>query len=55
MAVTAPSTALSGLPRRLVQDGIVEEEAMLEALQETKSSGATIVEYLVTEELADAQ
>jgi type IV pilus assembly protein PilB len=55
MAATAPSTAISGLPRRLVQDGIVEEEAMLEALQEIKSSGSTIVEYLVEQELADAQ
>jgi type IV pilus assembly protein PilB len=55
MAATAPSTAISGLPRRLVQDGIVEEEAMLEALQEIKSSGSTIVEYLVEQKLADAQ
>jgi type IV pilus assembly protein PilB len=55
MAVTAPSTAISGLPRRLVQDGIVAEEAMLEALQEIKSSGRTIVEFLVEQELADAQ
>ncbi len=55
MAVTAPSTALSGLPRRLVQDDIVTEEAMLEALQEAKASKATVVEYLVDQQLADAQ
>jgi len=55
MAVTAPSTALSGLPRRLVQDGIVTEEAMLEALQEAKASKSTVVEYLVDQDLADAQ
>jgi type IV pilus assembly protein PilB len=55
MVATAPSTAISGLPRRLVQDGIVDEETMLEALEETKSKGSTIVEYLVNEELADPQ
>ena len=55
MAVTAPSTALSGLPRRLVQDDIVTEEAMLEALQEAKAAKATVVEYLVEQNLANAQ
>jgi len=55
MAVTAPSTALSGLPRRLVQDDIVAEEAMLEALQEAKAAKATVVEYLVEQNLANAQ
>ena len=55
MVAATPNTAISGLPRRLVQDGIVDEETMLEALQETKSSEGTVVEYLVTQELADAQ
>jgi type IV pilus assembly protein PilB len=55
MAATAPTTALSGLPRRLVQDGIVEEEAMIEALEESKKSSANVVEYLVEHELADPQ
>ena len=55
MAATAPSTVISGLPRRLVQDGIVDEETMLEALEKTKKSGETVVAQLVDENLADAQ
>jgi type IV pilus assembly protein PilB len=55
MAVSAPSTVVSGLPRRLVQDGIVEEEAMLEALEETKESGISVVAHLIEAELADPQ
>ena len=34
MAVTATQNPLSGLPRRLVQDGIVSEEALIQALSE---------------------
>ena len=33
MAVSAPPPTITGLPRRLVQDAIVEEETMLEALE----------------------
>ena len=32
MAVTASNKALTGLPRRLVQDGIVAEDVLIEAL-----------------------
>jgi len=55
MAATAPSTVISGLPRRLVQDGIVDEETMLEVLASTRKSGGTIVSHLVDEGIADAQ
>ncbi|MCP4276470.1 MAG: type IV-A pilus assembly ATPase PilB [Gammaproteobacteria bacterium] len=55
MTATAHNIAISGLPRRLVHDGIVKEETMLEALVECKSKKATIVEYLVNQELADPQ
>jgi len=55
MAATAPSTVITGLPRRLVQDGIVDEETMLEVLESTQKSGATVVAHLVDEGLADAQ
>jgi type IV pilus assembly protein PilB len=54
MAATAPSTAISGLPRRLVQDGIVDEEAMLEAMDGALKAGATVVAHLVEQELADS-
>ncbi len=55
MAATAPSTMISGLPRRLVQDGIVDEETMLEVLASTRKSGGTVVSHLVNEGIADAQ
>jgi len=54
--VTAPvNTAISGLPRRLVQDGLVDEEAMMDALAQAKESGATVVELLVEQSIADAK
>ncbi len=43
MAATAPSTVISGLPRRLVQDGIVDEETMLEVLASTRKSGRALL------------
>ena len=55
MAAIAPSTVISGLPRRLVQDGIVDEETMIEVLEKTKNIGGTVVAHLVHEELADPQ
>ena len=55
MAATATSTVISGLPRRLVQDGIVDEETMLEVLEKTQKMGGTVVAHLVDDELADAQ
>ncbi|MDP7093331.1 MAG: type IV-A pilus assembly ATPase PilB, partial [Gammaproteobacteria bacterium] len=54
MAATAPSTAISGLPRRLVQDGIVDEEAMLQAMEDARKTGATVVAHLVEAEIADS-
>jgi len=55
MAATAPSSMISGLPRRLVQDGIVDEETMIEVLEVTRKSGETVVAHLVDEGLANAQ
>ena len=55
MAAIAPSTVISGLPRRLVQDGIVDEETMIEVLEKTRNIGGTVVAHLIHEELADAQ
>ena len=52
MAVETPTRAISGLPGRLVKDGIVSEEKMLEVLDETRESGVTVVSYLVKNELA---
>ena len=55
MAVSANNAALSGLPRRLVQDGIIEEEAVLEALKEARSKKLGLVPHLVGNELAEAR
>lgn len=55
MAVTASQTNLAGLPRRLVQDGIVAEEALQEATEAARKEKLPLVAYLVNQELADAR
>ena len=55
MAVTASQTTLSGLPRRLVQDGIVSEEVVLEAAEAARKAKQPLVAYLVGNELADSR
>jgi type IV pilus assembly protein PilB len=55
MAVTASQSTLSGLPRRLVQDGIVTEEAVLEAADAARKTKEPLVSYLVANELADSR
>ena len=55
MAVSANNAALSGLPRRLVQDGIIEEEAVLEAVKEARSKKLGLVPHLVGNALAEAR
>ncbi len=55
MAATATLGPLTGLPRRLVQDGIVGEEALNEALEATKEKKGSFVAYLVTNELGDSR
>ena len=55
MAVTASQTNLAGLPRRLVQDGIISEEKLLEASEAAKKEKLTLVAHLVNEELANAR
>ena len=47
MAVTAIKATLSGLPRRLVADGLIEEATILEAADAAKKEGASLVSYLV--------
>jgi len=55
MAVTASQTNLAGLPRRLVQDGLIAEDKLLEATDAAKQEKVALVAYLVNEELADAR
>ena len=55
MAVTAPQTTLAGLPRRLVQDGLISEAKLVEATEAAKKEKLPLVAYLVNEELAQAR
>ena len=55
MAVTASQTNLAGLPRRLVQDGLISEEKLLEAVDLAKKEKLSLVAYLVNEDLANAR
>jgi len=55
MAATATLGPLTGLPRRLVQDGIVPEEALNQALEATKGNNSSLVAYLVANELGSAR
>jgi type IV pilus assembly protein PilB len=51
---STPRSALGGLPQRLVQDGVVEEAAMMEAVAATKD-GRSIVTHLVKIGAANAR
>jgi len=53
MAATASQSNLAGLPRRLVQDGIVSEEQLLEASEAARKDKLPLIAYLVAADLAD--
>jgi len=55
MAISATSTNLSGLPRRLVQDGFISEAAILEAQLEARRERAGLVPHLVARKLVAAE
>ncbi len=55
MAATASQSTLSGLPRRLVQDGIIGEQEILEASEAARKEKLPLVAYLVSKELADSR
>ena len=55
MAATATQSNLSGLPRRLVQDGIVTEEVVQEALKTAQKEKVPLVAYLVANEMANSR
>ena len=48
-------SGLQGLPQRLVNDGLVDEFAMVEAIAAAKERRVSIVSYLVEHNLADAR
>jgi type IV pilus assembly protein PilB len=55
MAVTATQGPLSGLPRRLVQDGVVTENDLLAALEAIGGKSAHLVPHLVANRLGDSR
>ncbi|MBN8279890.1 MAG: type IV-A pilus assembly ATPase PilB [Gammaproteobacteria bacterium] len=55
MAVSATNSALSGLSRRLVQDGLIPEDAVLQALKGAQAQRITLVAYLVGRQMIEAQ
>jgi len=55
MAATAPKSNLSGLPRRLVQDGIITEAVVQEATAAARKEKVGLVAYLVANEKADSR
>jgi type IV pilus assembly protein PilB len=55
MAGTAQANKLSGLPRRLVQDGIIKEKAVTEAIADARKKKMGLVPYLVSNGLAKAR
>jgi type IV pilus assembly protein PilB len=55
MAATASQSNLAGLPRRLVQDGIISEEKLQDATEAARKERLPLIAYLVGEELANAR
>ncbi|MDH4072445.1 MAG: ATPase, T2SS/T4P/T4SS family, partial [Gammaproteobacteria bacterium] len=55
MAVTASQSTLTGLPRRLVQDGIVSQETVQTAMEAARKAKEPLVSYLVRNDMANAR
>jgi type IV pilus assembly protein PilB len=55
LALGGSRSGLGGLPQRLVQDGVVEEAAMLEALNAARDKKTSVVTQLVTSGAANAR
>jgi len=53
MAATATLGPLTGLPRRLVQDAVVSEDILNQALEAIKNKNDSLVAYLVTNKLGE--
>lgn len=53
--LSAQRMALQGLPLRLIQDGLLDEKAMMAAVAAAKESNTNLVSHLVSAGLADAR
>lgn len=54
-ALNAQRNALQGLPLRLIQDGLLDEKSMLQAIASAKEGNTNLVSHLVSAGLADAR
>ena len=54
-AVNAQRLALQGLPLRLIQDGLLDEKTMLQAMAAAKEANTNLVSHLVANNLANAR
>lgn len=54
-ALNTQRIALQGLPLRLIQDGLLDEQAMIQALSAAKDNNTNLVSHLVAAGLADAR
>src|SRR5580700_1758309 len=55
LAQIGPRSGFGGLPQRLVQDGVVDEAAMLEAVNAARERKTSVVTHLVTSGAANAR
>src|SRR3984885_3793022 len=55
VALTGARTGLGGLPQRLVQDGLIEEAAMLEAVNAARERKTNVVTQLIASGAANAR
>src|SRR5215510_13808724 len=55
LAIGGTRATLGGLPQRLVQDGVVEESAMLTAIQSAKDRKSSFVTQLIAAGAAKAR
>jgi type IV pilus assembly protein PilB len=55
LAMSSARPGLGGLPQRLVQDGVVEEAVMLEAINASRERKTSVVTQLVTSGAANAR
>jgi type IV pilus assembly protein PilB len=53
--ISNPRMALQGLPLRLIQDGLLDERAMIDAITAAKENSTNLVSHLVSSGLADAR
>jgi len=55
MAVSATNSALSGLSRRLVQDALIPEDAVIQALKGAQAQRISLVAYLIGRQMVEAR